>query len=184
MLALRIALILLGSALALFGPEARAEISESKRLLIQELLQLSGGGQAAEQVAQSFLSQIRYVYGSMVEEVVASESDLSAEEKQALREHLADFDRFAGAFGARFAERIDLDAVLEAVYVPLYDSYFTENELRETVAFYRTPAGRKLISVLPSLMQDGLESTVTLVQPKVMALAGEILAERRMELLR
>jgi hypothetical protein len=182
MLTLRIALVLLGSALALFGSEARAEISESKRLLIRELLQLSGGGQAAEQAARLFLAQIGYVYGSMVEEVVASESDLSAEEKQALREHLADFDRFASAFSERFNERIDLDAVLEAVYVPLYDRSFAETELREIVAFYRTPAGRKMIAVLPSLMQDGLDATIPLVQPKVMALVGEILAERRMEL--
>ena len=183
-LTLRITLVLLGFALAFFGSEARAEISESKRLLIRDLLQLSGGGQAAEQVAQSFLAQIQHVYGSMVEEVVASESDLSAEEEQTLREHLADFDRFASAFSARFAERIDLDAALEAVYVPLYDKYFAETELREIVAFYRTPAGRKMIAVLPSVMQDGFEATVTLVQPKVMALVGEILAERRTELLR
>jgi hypothetical protein len=180
----RIALLLLGSVLALFASEARAEVSESKRLLIRELLQLSGGGQAAEEVAQLFLVQIGHVYGSMVEEVLASESDLSAEEKQALREHLADFDRFAVAFSARFSERIDLDAVLETVYVPLYDRYFTESELGEIVAFYRTPAGRKMIAVLPGLMQDGLQATVPLVQPKVMALVGEILAEQRMELLR
>ncbi len=181
---MRVALVLLVFGLALFGSEARAELSESKRLLIRELLQLSGGGQAAEQVAQSFLVQIRHLYGSMVEEVVASESDLSAEETQALREHLTDFDRFASEFSARFAERIDLDAVLEAVYVPLYDRYFAETELREIVAFYRTTAGRKMIVVLPSLMQDGLESTVSLVQPKVMALVGEILADQRTELLR
>ncbi len=184
MLTLRIALVLLGSALTLFGAEARAEISESKRLLIRELIQFSGGGQEAELVAQSFLAQIRHVYGSMVDEVVASESDLSAEEKQALREHLADFDLFASAFSAGFAERIDLDAALETIYVPLYDRYFAETELREIVAFYRTPAGLKMIAVLPSLMHDGLEATVTLVQPKVMALVGEILAARRTELLR
>ena len=184
MLTLRIALVLLGSALALFASEARAEISESKRLLIRDLLHLSGGGQATEQVAQSFLVQIQHLYGAMVEEVVASESDLSAEESQALREHLADFDRFASAFNARFAEQIDLDATLEAIYLPLYDRYFAESELREIVAFYRTPAGRKMIAVLPGLMQDGIESTVSLVQPKVMALVGEILAHRRAELLR
>ena len=180
---LRVALVLLGSALALYGSEARAEISESKQLLIRELLQLSGGAQAADEVAQLFLAQIGYSYGSMVDEVVASESDLSAEEKQALREHLADFDRFAAAFSARFKERIDLDAALEAVYVPLYDKYFAESELREIVAFYRTPAGRKMIAVLPSLVEEGLQSTATLVQPKVMALVGEILADQRSELL-
>jgi hypothetical protein len=181
---LRLALVLLGSALALLGSEARAEISESKRLLIRELLQLSGGSKGADEVAQMFLAQIGYVYEAMVEEVVASESDLSAEDKQALREHLADFDRFSTAFSATFAERIDLDAALDAVYVPLYDKYFAEAELREIVAFYRKPAGRKLIAVLPGLMQEGLEATVTLVQPKVMALIGEILANQRTELLR
>jgi hypothetical protein len=41
-----------------------------------------------------------------------------------------------------------------------------------------------MIAVLPSLMQEGLEATVTLVQPKVMALVGEILADQRTELLR
>jgi hypothetical protein len=181
---LRIALVLLGCTLALFGSEARAEISESKRLLIRELLQLSGGGQGAEEVAQLFLAQIGYVYGSVVDEVVASESELSAEEKQALREHLADFERFSTAFSAMFHERIDLDAALESVYVPLYDKYFAETELREIVTFYGTPAGRKMIAVLPSLMQEGLEATVTLVQPKVMALVGEVLADQRTELLR
>jgi hypothetical protein len=181
---LRIALVLLGSVLALPGPEARAEISEAKRLLIGELLQLSGGEEAAEEVARLFLAQIGYVYGSMVEEVLASESDISAEEKQALRKHLADFDRFAATFSARFGERIDLDAVLEAVYVPLYDRHFSESELREIVVFYRTPTGRKMIAILPGLMQEGLEAAVPLLQPKVMALVGEILADQRMELLR
>lgn len=179
----RIAVVLLVSALALLAAQAQAEISESKRLLIRELLELSGGGRAAEEVAQMFLAQIGTVYGSMVEEVLASESDITAVQKQALREHLADFERFASTFSTRFEERIDLGAVLETVYVPLYDRYFEEDELSEIVAFYRTPAGRKLIAVLPSLMQDGIEATVPLVQPKVMALVGEILAEQRMELL-
>ncbi len=108
---------MLGFGLAFFGSEARAELSESKRLLIRELLQLSGGGQAAEEVAQLFLVQIGYEYESMVEVALSEEPDLSAKEKQALREHLADFDLFAGAFSSSFAERIDLDAVLETVYV-------------------------------------------------------------------
>ena len=41
-----------------------------------------------------------------------------------------------------------------------------------------------MIAVLPRLIHDGLEATVTLVRPKVMALVGEILAARRTELLR
>jgi hypothetical protein len=173
----------LSAAVVAMGGSALAETSESKRELIRELLRISGGGASAEQVARLFLAEIQVVYGSMVDEVMASEGDLSAEQRGALRAHLADFDRFALAFSERFPQRIDLDRILEEAYLPLYDQHFDEDELRVIVGFYRTPAGRKTVAVMPALMQEGLRATVPVVEPKVMALVGEILAERRSEVL-
>jgi hypothetical protein len=161
MRAIRIAAALSAAVVAV-GGSALAETSESKRELIRELLRISGGGASAEQVARLFLAEIQVVYGSMVDEVMASEGDLSAEQRGAL---------------------IDLDRILEEAYLPLYDQHFDEDELRVIVGFYRTPAGRKTVAVMPALMQEGLRATVPVVEPKVMALVGEILAERRSEVL-
>ena len=35
-----------------------------------------------------------------------------------------------------------------------YDKYFTEKEIKAFIAFYKTPAGQKYISVMPEMMKD------------------------------
>ena len=40
--------------------------------------------------------------------------------------------------------------------VPLYDKYFTHDEIREYIRFYETPAGRKLGSTMPALAQESM----------------------------
>lgn len=35
-----------------------------------------------------------------------------------------------------------------------YDKYFTEPEIKAFIAFYKTPAGQKYISVMPEMMKD------------------------------
>jgi hypothetical protein len=167
--------------LLLLAPGAAgAQIAESKRALILELVRLAGGPEdSSERLAQAFLGQIRALYPTMVEQVLDEERTLGEEERAKLATHFADFERFAQAFSARFAERVDLAALLESVYLPLYDERFSEAELRQIVDFYRTPAGRKTVAVMPELLQEGLDATILLVQPRVMELVGEILAEER-----
>jgi hypothetical protein len=167
--------------LAVAAPAA-AEPSAAKRQLIVELLDLSGSG-SSERVAQLFLLQIRGAYAGLVETVLASETELPPEQLEALRRHLADFDSFGAAFSERFPERIDLDALLESVYVPLYDEHFEEEELRAIVAFYHSPVGRKTLEVMPRLLQQGIDNTLPIVEPQVLALVGEILGERRQQVL-
>lgn len=46
---------------------------------------------------------------------------------------------------------------LEAEYVALYMRTFTEAEIKEMIAFYQTPTGKKAIREMPKLMQAGAE---------------------------
>ena len=45
---------------------------------------------------------------------------------------------------------------LKEMMIPLYDKYFTLEELRGLSGFYASPLGRKAISVMPALMQEGM----------------------------
>ena len=164
------------------GGAARAEVDERKHELIRELILLSGGDTASRQIVDLTLAQLAPAYETVVEEVLVSETDLNAEQTQALRRHLADFERFAQTFRQRFPERVDMTQLLESIYVPLYDASFSTKELQQIVVFYRTPTGKKVVEVMPRLLQQGMEQTLPAVQPKVMALVGEILAEQRSEL--
>ncbi len=184
LLAVSLAAVSLATALAGAAAQTAGEPSEEKVELIRELLVLSGGELAAQQITETLLGQIQAAYPTLVEEVLRAESDLEEPQREALRAHLADFDSFAITFRERLPQRIDLGRVLESVYVPLYDAHFSEAELREIVRFYATPTGQKVVLVLPQVLQQGMESTVPLVQPVVMNLLGEILAERRVELIR
>jgi hypothetical protein len=165
------------------GAAAADDPSQDRKLeLIRELIALSGAEDASQRLVEVSLAQLEVAYDPMLDEILRSEAELSDEEKETLRRHLADFDRFSTRFRERFAERIDVSALLESVYVPLYAEHFSEQELGEVVAFYRTPTGRKLVRVLPVLVQQGMQRTLPLVEPRVMALVGEILAEQRAEL--
>jgi hypothetical protein len=174
--------LVIACALGLAAPAA-AEIDAGKREAILELLRLSGGEQVSERVAEAFLAELRGVYPPLVEEVMRAETDLSEDERARLHARLSDFDRFSTAFRGAFAKSVDVGAVFESVYVPLYDRHFDAAELREIVAFYRSPTGRKTLSVMPALMDEGLRASLPVLQPRVMALVGEILARERAALL-
>jgi hypothetical protein len=40
--------------------------------------------------------------------------------------------------------------------VPLYAKHFTDEEIRQLVAFYRSPVGQKLVREQPALLQEGI----------------------------
>lgn len=62
-------------------------------------------------------------------------------------------------------------------YINLYANTFTEAELKNIIAFYKTPAGQAFIKKQPVLMQQSLELTqkrIKEVMPKIRAMAQEV----------
>ena len=164
-----------------------AEPSETKAALIQELIEISGVAGMAEQMLHHHgyieLDRIRQQYGPMMELAVSDQTDLSEEDRQRLLTRLADWDSFAQRFYELFVERIDFSKIIETVYHPLYDKYFTADELKEMVVFYRTPVGRKLMESMPSLMQEAGLGVDQQVQPQAAALIQEIFNDEREKLM-
>lgn len=64
---------------------------------------------------------------------------------------------------------------MQQAYVEIYVEVFTEEELRELVAFYQTPIGQKMIEKMPALMQKSMEVTMEMIQEQMPEL------QRRME---
>ncbi len=180
-----VAVILTASAL-MQPATSDAELTKSKQEMIRELLTIVGVVGMAEQMRdqQSIveLMRIRPSYPEMMEFAVSEQTDLSEEDRQQLLARLEDFDAFAERFRALFAERLDFSQIIETVYPPLYDKYFSEEELREMLAFYSTPVGRKSIEVMSSLMQEAGGGVEAAVRPLAVGLIQEIVAEERAKL--
>jgi len=69
----------------------------------------------------------------------------------------------------REAELKDLLAIdgLVATLIPVYDRYYSEEDLKEAIAFYKSPAGQKVIEVTPEIMKESLRASAQYFQEKL-----------------
>ena len=73
------------------------------------------------------------------------------------------------------------DIDLQGIVVKLYMESFSEAELRDLITFYRTPTGKKALTVMPQLMQKGMTIGMEKAQEHTAELQ-ELIAMRKQEL--
>jgi len=177
-----LAIALLTSATPASSKTERADptaASENKQELILEILSAAADDQTAAWMIQVFLVKLRPAYRDMIAEIMKTEQGLTEEEKALLVERLDDFEQFAERFSTLLPERLDFESVRTTVYAPLWERHFDEQELREIAAFYKSPTGQKVLRVMPGMMEEGMEATFRVTQPRVMEVVGAVLAEQR-----
>jgi len=169
------AVLVLVSAAA--GAADPTPISETKRKLMLELFELTGGERSADQVMEVMLAQMEQSRGAVIEQAIGGTSGLSPDEQSELREYIGGAQGFLAKFRTRLPERIDFQELMQEIVIPNFDRHFDEQDLREMVAFYRTPAGRKAVSLLPQITQETMQGVAERIQPQILGLAQEIIAE-------
>jgi hypothetical protein len=70
--------------------------------------------------------------------------------------------RFAEEFGKMYSYQEVMD-----IQAGLLVKHYTEGELRELLAFYRTPLGRKAIRIMPEVMADVNGQMMVLLQQRM-----------------
>ncbi|MFH1359489.1 MAG: DUF2059 domain-containing protein [Candidatus Omnitrophota bacterium] len=118
----------------------------------------SSGDQAESQVRKKGLvlelieaSGTRDGLNSMLSEIMAQANE---EEKAMLR------------------QVIDINEILLAV-VPVYEKYFSQDELETIVQFYKSSAGKKFMQFAPQIMEESANKVTEHIQNKVGALIPE-----------
>jgi hypothetical protein len=61
-----------------------------------------------------------------------------------------------------------LDDVINAI-VPVYARYFSADELKQMAAFYRTPAGIKMLAIMPQVSAEAQRMGQQVVTPRISA---------------
>jgi uncharacterized protein len=113
---------------------ADAKINPEKEAHIRRLLELSG--------AKDLASQIMGEMSKNMKPMVTN--SLPAGE---YREQLVDL------FFERFKKKADTQQLIE-MGVPVYDKYFSDEEIVGLIKFYETPLGQKALSTVPKLMGE------------------------------
>ncbi|MCG8364414.1 MAG: DUF2059 domain-containing protein [Pseudanabaenales cyanobacterium] len=158
---------------------AQTPISITKRSLIYQLLEMTGGRQQYEQIHQIMFAQMQQQIQPMLEQTIRSRGDLSPAMMDAeIAKISANIRTFLNQFGEAIRTEITYDQMLEQVYYPVYDQYFTEEDLRSLIAFYQTPIGEKLITVTPQLLQASMQRTNEVFMPQMLEIMGQLMEQQ------
>ena len=105
----------------------QANVSPEKRKEIEKLLRLTGVEKLSEQMVNQMLTSFRTQMPQVPE-----------------------------TFWTKFQQKMNTRDLIEKI-IPVYDKYYTIEDLKAINAFYETSAGQKVISALPQLMQETLK---------------------------
>lgn len=79
--------------------------------------------------------------------------------KQVVEQMFAEFKKAAPNVPEEFwdgmLDELDPQGFVEMT-VPIYDRHFTQDDIRQLIAFYETPVGRKLTAKLPAITQEAM----------------------------
>ena len=109
------------------GVLLHAEIDKDKRQEIETMLRLTG----MERMVDQMMSQ-------MIQSMSANMKGVPPE------------------FWPRFAKKINSAELIEKI-IPLYDKYYTLEDLRAVNVFYASPAGQRVLQTLPQIMQESMK---------------------------
>jgi len=132
----------------------------SQRKAAEELLEASNSAQMVEQLR----SQIEQAFQSAVAQMNVNHGD---------REFL---NKYTHKMSNILLENIKWETMKDQL-VNIYAKVYTESEIKELTAFYKSPTGKKLISKMPELIRASMEigqKQMENVIPKLEALTQEM----------
>lgn len=157
---------------------AQQKIAPQKEALIKELLNLTGGEESVEKISTMMMEFQRAESEKMVMSMIDDDTVLTPDEKAELKKTIAESTgRLVKRLEEFFTKEINLSGLLEEVAIPIYDKNFTEAELREMVAFFKTPAGQKSIKLAPEMMMASMKAFSEKLVPKLMDFVKSVTEE-------
>lgn len=121
-------------AAAVQANRARVQQDQSKQADIRRLLQVTGAAGLATQSMDEMQKTMRPLITNA----------LPAGEYR---------DKLVDLFFAKFHSKRDPEQLINLI-VPLYDKYYSDDEIEELIQMYQTPLGQKMLSVLPKILAE------------------------------
>lgn len=76
-----------------------------------------------------------------------------------------------------YSQQIKLGSIVKKIAYDIYAKYFSANEIKDIVAFYKTPTGIKARKVMPKLSRESMLMTQEFLKPKLKAIVEAVLLE-------
>ena len=80
------------------------------------------------------------------------------------------------AFWDRFRAKLNIDDLLYAC-IPAYSKYYTHEEIKQLIAFYESPLGKRMVEITPLLAKDTMEIGQKWGEKLGQEIVGELISE-------
>jgi hypothetical protein len=118
------------------------ELTQEKINAIKELMSITGSIQLAQLLGNAIVQQMSNLLRKTNPEIDPKALKILEEEVMTLMHE----------------ETVEKGSFQQLIY-PIYNKYLTLEEIREFIRFYRTPVGKKAISVMPKMMQESMQAS-------------------------
>ena len=176
-LVLVIALLFVTAGLAQ-GIKSQSPISEEKSRLIGEMVAVMELDKQFPLIMDSMLKEMNKSYPVSFNAVVDAHPSLSAADKAALKGSVSDrYKTFSEKFRKRLSEKVDYAKYIREAVYPLYDKFYTEQDMKDILAFYATPTGKKMIKTMPAVFAESNRLASEKFVPQLIPIIEELMRE-------
>lgn len=163
-----------------FSLESKAQnaIPEGKRKLIAEIVVLTKAEKQFFEITDKMIQSFNTMLPSIVLQSLENNENLTDAEKKRLTAMMeTKLQSFSRKFSERLPQAIGSKKYIEDIFYPIYDKFFTEKELSDLAAFYKSETGQKFVSIMPQFVEETNKLTEKHLLPQVMKLAEELIKE-------
>jgi uncharacterized protein len=101
--------------------------SNTKTEKIRKLLEVTGSGKLGIQVINNIVDMYKQSYSEVQQ-----------------------------TFWEEFRKEANTDDLVNLI-IPIYEKFYTEEEITQLIAFYESPLGKKVVQTLPGIMQESMK---------------------------
>lgn len=158
-------------------------LTPEKKALILDLLRITEADKTVDKVVAQMMAAHQRQYPLMIAQIVNANTNLTAEQKKDLIEKSQTRSQQSSErLKELFKEKIDLGELLNKVALVVYDKNFTDAELKDIIAFYKTPTGQKTLKQMPEVMRESMDMTSTLIAPQISQIITQLMDEEKAKL--
>lgn len=155
-------------------------VGSGKQALIKELLDVTEANKTATKMIDSVVEAMNAQYRQMVERLADADTNMTPAQREEVKLQIAENQaKYSTELMRRIKQRVDIGQVIEDISSSLYEKYFSENELRDLISFYKTATGRKTLSVLPQLFAESIRNTSEKLSPILTSIITEMASEEK-----
>ncbi len=159
------------------------DISPQKQALIKELLDAIDIKKNSDAVLNTMFDQMEKQMPEIIWQAVSEMKEikeLTPAEQQHLRAEMSESAiRTSQRFRELLTQRVNFVQMTEEISSQLYAKYFSENELRDLVTFYKSSTGRRTMEIMPNLIGESMTKANERIMPVVKDLMNEISSDEK-----